>query len=330
MNRPHSILDGILERSNFSPRTRGQYESVIGDWIEFAGPHPSGWTRLKAQHFYDGALARGVKISTANNYISCLRYVSHWFAIQHGGEDFALIQIRDVSESRAPRRALTAQEVLALLATCDEELPISKRPIDRRDRTMLIVGLETGMRSMSLAGSLIENINTRQAYPFITVPVKGKGGRRMFDVPLSDTAMLALHDWLGWLRSQGVKDGPIFRGLRPLLDQKGHRAYAVATEGISQTRIYQTIRNRAEQAQIEHVHPHLLRHTFITWRVADGVPAPQIAAVTGHNLSGHHPSIPSSGMGELATYSDAKLLGGLAREFTPPWFAQHVRRLIDG
>jgi|SRR5215469_2073282 len=329
MNRSPCVLDGILDRSNFSPVTRAQYERVIGEWLEFAGLDPRGWTRLRAQNFYDDCLSRGVKVGTANNYIACLRYVSHWFHVQHGGEDFALIQIRDIiEEGRSVRRALTQSDVIALLATCSGSLPIAKRPLDRRDRALLVLGLETGMRSMSLEGSHIENVRERP-YPFITVPIKGRGGRKRFDVPLSDTAMSALDDWLGWLRAHDVKDGPVFRRLRPGIDRRGQRAYAVA-DGISQVMIYKIISRRAKEAGIAHVHPHLLRHTFITWRVASGLAAPFIAAITGHSLSTRHQDIPSNGLGEIATYFDLKAYAETARQSTPPWLAGHVHQMLEG
>jgi integrase len=325
MNRQRSILDDILDRSNFSPTTRKQYERVIGDWLEFAGAHPKGWTRLQAQGFYAELLSRGVKLRTASTYMASLRYVSKWFSVQHGGEDFAIIQMQEAPVEKADRRALAQDEVEAMLATCEGKLPIGKRPVDRRDRTMLIVGLETGMRTMSLAGMQIENISTKP-YPCVKVPIKGKGGKATFEVPLSDTAMLALRDWNGWLRTQGVKDGPVFAKLTRSIQPNGFIKHSPGS-AISLVRIYQIIDERAEEAEIKHVHPHLLRNTFITWRLLAGLNAPQIASVTGHQLS----SIAEFG-GEwknMTPYFDLKAIGETARQATPPWFATHVRNLVE-
>jgi integrase len=327
MNRQRTVLDDILDRSNFSPVTRRQYEAMIGAWIEFAGPNPIGWTRLAAQRFYDEQLARGIKIKSANAYIECLRYVSHWYHSVHGGEDFAMVQLRSVPDQPKTRRALAPDEVGKLLATCEDELPISKRPIDRRDRTLLIVGLETGMRAKSLAGSMLENIH-RRPYPHITVPVKGAGGMATFDVPLSDTAMLAIEDWRGWLAGRGLKEGPLFASFKPFIDPKGHRAYE-PVGGVSSIRIYQIVTERAKIAKIAHVHPHLLRHTFITWRLMAGLTAPQIASITAHKL-GSGSSLPGGNLGEIGTYMDTKMLGDTARQSTPPWFADHVRKMMEG
>ena len=320
LNRPRCVLDEILDRSNFSPTTREKYEFVIGKWLEFAGTDPRRWTHLRAQAFYDQMLERGVKVRSANVYIASLRYVSKWFALHHGGQDFAIVQTRE-GDKQSDRRALSQEEVEALLATCTGDLPIAKRPIDRRDRTLLIVGLETGMRRMSLAGMQLENIvEKRGPYPFATVPIKGPGGRATFDVPLSDTAMLALKDWTGWLRSGGVDRGPVFTSLTKRIGSKGHIEYSIKG-GISLVRIYKLIEQRAEKAKIEHVHPHLLRNTFITWRMDAGLSGPQIASITGHQLIDPE-------WRNLAPYLDMKVIGEAARQSTPPWFANHVRGLL--
>jgi integrase len=331
MNRPRNILDEILDRSNFSSVTKQHYGNVIGAWIEFAGPNPQGWTRLAAQRFYEAALSRGIKIKSANDYLDCLRYVSRWYHTQYGGEDFAIVQTMQAPHQRAHRRALQPEEVLALLQTCDGALPIAKRPIDRRDRTLLIVGVETGMRAKSLRGLDIDKIHRSGSYPYVNVPVKGPGGTGTFDVPLSDTALLAIDDLAGWMRSQGAKRGPLFRGFRPALSERGQRGYIVAEEPIALISIHRILRVRSQAAGIAHAHPHLMRHTFITSRALAGLTPIQIASITGHHvearraLGGEHED-----PGRMAGYYDLKPIAETARQSTPPWLADHVRRFIGG
>lgn len=323
MNRPRCVLDDILDRGDFSPVTRTQYERVIGMWVTFAGATPAGWTRLTAQRFYDSLLAEGTKAKTANLYIASLRYVSKWYATQYGGEDFAVVQTRSseaLGELSAPRRALKPDEVRDLLETCEDSLiPIAKRPVDRRDRALLITGLETGMRRISLAGMRLENIHKRP-YPFATVPIKGRGGRATFDVPLSDTALLAISDWAGWLAGRGVKQGPVFPTLHAGLDKKGGRYFEPGLTSLSLMRIYDLVTARGKAAGLKHVHPHLMRHTFVTWRKAEGLDVLAIASITGHKLN-------TEAKG-LSPYFDLKALGETARQSTPPWFAEYVRGLI--
>jgi integrase len=327
MNRPRTLLDDILDRSNFSPVTHRQYQALIGSWVEFAGQDPRGWTRIAAQNFYEAQLARGVKIKTANQYIDKLRYVSHWFSVQHGGQDFAVVQTRRAPREASTRRALTDDEITALLATCNSALPISKRPIDRRDRTLIVVGLETGMREKSLRSVVLEEIHERGAYPYATVEIKGAGGLAKFDVPLSDTAMLVIHDWARWLRDHGIKHGHLFTQLPLRIDERGRRVFVPTGAPLTNTRIYQIVSDRADAAHIAHVHPHLFRHTFVTTRSLAGMDDPHIASITGHHVNSGLQGAAPTGM---RPYFDLKKFGETARQSTPPWFAEHVQRMLEG
>jgi integrase len=321
LNRPRCILDDVLDRSDLSPTTRIQYEWVIGQWLKFAGTDPKGWTRLRAQLFYDQLVTSGIKTKTANGYLRSLRLVSHWFALQYGGEDFAVVQQR-IAPNSPRRRALSEDEVRALLLTCDGPMPLTERPYDRRDRALLVVGVETGMRRMSIAGMRIENIDERGDYPIALVPIKGRGGRATFEVPLSDTAMLALRDWIGWLRARGVSQGPVFRRI----DNRGRPK--PDDVGLSLAAINVLFEARAKRAGIEHVHPHLLRNTFITWRQMAGLNAPQIASITGHRTFKNE--LGDRSWGGMSPYLDLKALGAVARQATPPWFAEMVSGLVGG
>ena len=51
---------------------------------------------------------------------------------------------------------------------------------------------------------------------------------------------------------------------------------------VTDKQFYGIVKRRAKQAGIKrHVHPHILRHSFISWCVAAGVPTYRIKAMTG-------------------------------------------------
>lgn len=305
-----SALHKILERSPFSPMTRDKYRRVIDAWLRFAGADPKGWTRKTAQRFYDDAKGR-TSVRTANVYIASLRYVSRWYATQEQDPllDFAIVQIAGTSyEKSATRRALSPAEATRLLETCHKWTLA-----DRRDFVMMVFALETGMRRTSLAGCDLGNIGSHHGYPFIKVPIKGAAGQKTWEVPLSDTCMLALEHW-----KKSGKLGPVF----PQLKRRVANGKLVLDEGaaLSSNTIYKVIKARAEEADISNMYPHVLRHTFITWRKVERVPEEMIASITGH--------APDVGWKNMSVYVDMAVVGKDARQTTPAWLAQLVSELI--
>jgi len=310
-----TVLHDILARGNLSPITRQKYIRHLNEWIAFAGEDPSGWTRMRMQEFYGQLLARGVSIRAANVYVSGLRFVSKWYAMLNAqpGLDFAIIQTQREANPKVGG-VLGEAEIRALIDTC---APLA--PIDRRDRAMLIVGLETGMRRKSLAGMTLENIGKRAGCMRALVPIKGKGGVETWDVPLSDTSLIALEDWRKWLYNRGIKQGPTFPRLKKRLDKTGRLGY-VPSGTLTVEGVYAIIKARADAAGLPEVYPHLLRHTYYTTRTELGLSPEQRAAVTGVKLQG---------LGPQTAYIDLDALGIEARNATPEWFATYVRKLYE-
>jgi len=219
------------------------------------------------------------------------------------------------TEDHVADHALSPEQAQRLLATCDDN-----GPIDLRDRAMFVVGLETGMRRMSLAGMMLETIRaSHEGYPVAPVPIKGSGVA-LYPVPLSDTAIIALEPWRAWLRKQKITKGPVFRGLTKRLDSRTGKTIYEVGEGLALVSIYKIVEHRAKQAGLEHVSPHIFRSTFIAWRIEAGLTPFQIAAVTGHKIG----NLP--GMAGMSKYIDAARLGDSARTSTPTWLADLLRK----
>jgi integrase len=309
----------IADSPELVASTRNKYLRDISAWIEFAGTNPAGWTRYRAQEFYAGMLARGMRPQSANRVMASLRYASSWWAKKENNPalDFAIVQKAGATGKRK-RHALEPEEAQLLLLTC-----AGGTPIDLRDRALMVVGLETGMRRMSLVGMNLEEIKTcREGYPVCPVPIKG-GGDERFDVPLSDTAIEALAPWREWLRTQKVTKGAVFRALARRIAQtgknRGHNVYVVGNR-LSTAAIYEIATKRARACGLEHVHPHIFRHTFITWRIQQGFEPYEIASISGHKIA----SIP--GLGGLGNYIDAAQIAIKTRQATPPWLAELIKK----
>ncbi len=300
----------IMGSHRLSPSTKLVYTGNVNQYLAFAGEDPRGWTRLKTQQFYDHLLAAGMKAKSANNVILGVRHATALWAMETNdpGVDFTQIQLK-LNDAPGPQRVLTADEARAMLKTCDR-----RRPRDLRDFAMMVVALETGMRCMSLADMKWENLKLGDV-PTITVALKGI--REPFAVTLSDTATLAFDPWRTFLagRKISVKKGNILRRL----DTSAGDVSVGAT--FSKQSIYNTIAERARDASVDGVHPHTFRHTFTTWRLAAGLGYWEVAAITGHRVTG-------DGSGALFTYANKQALGALARNKTPEWLAAYVADFV--
>lgn len=310
-----SALHQIVEQSrDLAPSTKSRYLRDLNHWVAFAGDNPANWTRKRANEFYNGLLAT-MKPQSANRLMSSLAYASRWWAhFENRPElDFARVQSAKAG-AKLERRTLTDEQALKLLQAC-----LGPSPLDKRDLAMLVVGLETGMRRMSLVSMEIQSTMLAfkgAKYPTTQVNLKGRGDERT-SVPLSDTAILALKPWLSWLSQMGVTTGPVFQPVVWGLNQSGLRVPSPMKRQLSFSAIEQILIQRSAAAAIPHVNPHMLRHTFITWRTIAGHQPHEVASMTGHAIKG---------IGALGGYMDMYAIGGLVRNATPTWLVQFIEQ----
>jgi integrase len=308
-DNPTTVLHAVIEQApDLATSSRDKYRRDLDAWIEYAGTNPANWTRRRAQIFYNGLLTK-MKPQSANRLMASVAYASRWWAHHENNPDLDFAIVRKASsQGKGQRYALNPDEAIQLLnAALEGALATSLR-----DRALIITGLETGMRRMSLEGMLFENIK-QTPYPRVLVPIKGHGAD-LFSVPLSDVALGAIGSWRTWLDSQRArKTGPVFRRLRLRL-VKNKRIHVVEDTAISGQAIHTIVGSRAKQAGLdtEHsIHPHLFRHSFVTWRGNEGGASDaQIASITGHSMASS---------GALAGYKDLMMIGESARLQTPSW-----------
>lgn len=316
-----SELHEIIKRSRgLAPLTKRHYLGDIDQWIEFAGENPIGWTRARAQEFYDYLLdVRKLRPQSANRVIASLQFASKWYAhFQNRPEaDFAYVQ-RAKAHKFDEKRALRQDEATKLLLSIKHA---EAQPADLRDFAIIVTLLETGMRKMSLVSMSIERTlidaerlaATRTAYPLAWVRVKGAGNEDV-SVPLSDTAIAALTPWRVWLAMRGITKGPLFRGLGDKMGPRGPITTAAKTK-LTLNAINKLLDRRAAAAGIGHIYPHQFRHTFVTWRMMDGLLPHEVAAFTGHAVRN---------MGAMEGYIDNTMIALKVRNSTPGWLRELV------
>lgn len=321
-----SLLHKIVaEAQDLAPSTRNKYMRDLNAWVEFAGAEPSGWTRDRAQEFYQHLITKGrLRPQSANRLMASVIYAAKWWAYRanNPGLDFGRVQ-QAKKANKIPKRALTDDDVRALLDTC-----VLTSPPGLRDFALIVLGLETGMRIMSICGTKLEGIvdaptgadfftavkagaKIKVPYPAIFAPEKGSN-EELRAIPLSDTALHALKPWRAWLAQHRRVKGPVFRGLVSTLNGTG-----VRDTPLSSSMIRRILDERGVAAGIGHVNPHQFRHTFVTSRSATLKPH-EISAMTGHTI----------GLGAMGGYMDLIAIGKAARESTPEWFSEYVKQRI--
>jgi integrase/recombinase XerD len=161
-------------------------------------------------------------------------------------------------------RAISEQEVSRLLDQ-PRQAAKTRRPDALRDLAMIETLYSSGMRVSELVALDVDDVD------FLSnqVACPGKGGRGRH-VPLRAQAMEAIDDYL--------KNG------RPDLADPDERALFVNHRGSRLTRqgFWLILKAYAEEAKIENITPHTLRHSFATHALRDGAELRDVQQLLGH------------------------------------------------
>jgi len=279
-------------KDDFSPETSRLYERAIRDFIAFAGGARKDWTTAAVQDWRKKLSASGLELNLISSdrrrrapaplspqsvllYTKAIRWVSRAYAlrVKRAGESIAKYDFADglklkKEESKKNRYAIPESSAAAILNTCR-----SNNPRDVRDFAILVLGFRTGMRRSGMAGILLTDFKTSYRTKEAVVEIQLKGKRR-WEVPLDAACIKAVNAWQDVLiKRYGVNTGPFFRAFKRNSDEL---VGPLTDEGI-----YEAVKKRARLAGVTGVTPHVMRHSFISYMVARGVPIYQIKRITG-------------------------------------------------
>jgi integrase len=267
-----SILEKMIASSSRlrDTTTKGFYQRSVRGFLAFAGDNPKHWTGAAVEAWRDDLKSRGLKPETINGRIFALRFASRRYADLGHGIDFARAAETLPTSTGKTRQAIPLDVARQILATCG-----FRSPADLRDRALLTLALRTGMRR----GGLAKLLRSDDQDGRLTVTLKG--GRRHKMPPCDEETRGALTAWYAWLDGAGAARGRIFRSLHRTLEDRW-----TVGESLSEAGIYSIVVGRAQAAGAGHVHPHLFRHTFVSWARQNGWPDWYIAQWTGHRSVG--------------------------------------------
>jgi site-specific recombinase XerD len=271
------FVDRLMRQRRASRHTIAAYRDTFCLLLTFAQDHlkkpPSTLTLDHLDAPFIGAFLdhiekdRGNSARSRNARLAAIRSFFQYAAL-HAPEHSALIQrvlsIPSKRYDRAEIEFLDSHEIEALLAAPDVSTWAG-----RRDRTLLLVAVQTGLRVSELVGLRCEDVILGNG---AHVHCMGKG-RKERCTPLRKDTVGALHSWLRECNSRS--SDPLFPSTR---------GGPLGVDGIAHlvSKHLATARKRCASLEKKRVSPHVLRHSAAMQLLQAGVDHSVIALWLGH------------------------------------------------
>lgn len=210
---------------------------------------------------------RGNTARTRNARLAAIRSFFRYVALNepaHALQSQRVLAIPTKRQVRAPIAFLSQTEIEALLAAPD----VSTR-IGRRDRTLLLVAVQTGLRASELTGLRCQDVVLGTG---AHVRCEGKG-RKERCTPLRKDAAAMLDAWLRERRGQ--PDDTLFPTIRG-------RPMSLDAVELRVAKHVSTARRGCPSLKRKRVTPHVLRHSAAMDLLQHGVDRSVIALWLGH------------------------------------------------
>jgi integrase/recombinase XerD len=267
----------LMQERNASPHTIANYRDTFRLLIAFAQtrlnkpPTKLAVTDLDAC-FVTGFLdhlekERGVTPRSRNVRLAAIHSFFNYVALHEpavGAVAQRVLAIKSKRCAKMPVEFLTRLEIAALLAAPDQTTWSG-----RRDRTLLLVAAQTGLRVSELVGLRCEDVTLENG---AHVRCTGKG-RKTRCIPLRKEAVAALRHWMR--EQSGQPTDPLFPSARGQLLSRDGVEYLLAKHT-------NTARKKCPSLKGKRVSPHVLRHTTAMDLLQHGVDRSVIALWLGH------------------------------------------------
>lgn len=271
------FTERLAQQRQASPRTVAAYRDALKLLLQFAhattgrSPAMLDWDDLDAatisaflNHLESD---RHNSVRTRNVRLTAIRALFSYAALRHPEHALLIQRVLAIPPKRFAKRSvmfLNTSEIDALLAAPDQ-----RRWEGRRDRALLLLAVQTGLRVSELTGLNCADL-TLDSNP--SVRCEGKG-RKQRAVPLNQTVQTALRAWVA--ERAGRPADPLFP------TRTGRR--------LSRDAVALRLNTHAKAAALncpsllgKRLHPHVLRHTCAMDLLQAGVDTSVIALWLGH------------------------------------------------
>ncbi|MGH8725657.1 MAG: tyrosine recombinase XerC [Burkholderiales bacterium] len=253
-------LEALKTQRRLSPATLSNYRRALDVLLDLAGRKPLDSLEAAEVRRYVAMLhAKGLAPRSLALALSAWRGWFRWLARHRGFRANPALGIRAPRASRPLPEALSVEAAQRLLDSQE-----SSDPLLLQDQAMFELLYSSGLR----VGELVAlNLADDPAQGEVTVTGKGSKTR---SVPVGARAREALEKWLA-VRSQLVIPG--------------EKALFVGARGarIAPSRVWHRLGAWARRRGLsEHVHPHMLRHSFATHLLQSSQDLRAVQEMLGH------------------------------------------------
>ncbi|MAD00929.1 tyrosine recombinase XerC [Pseudomonas abyssi] len=257
-----AFLDHLRIERRLSPRTLEAYRhDLISLDQHRAARELPGWDRLDTQHlrhFIASQHQQGLAPRSLQRLLSAIRSFYRFLQREGRAQQNPALDLRAPKAARPLPRTLDADLAAQLLDSPGED-----DWLGRRDQAMLELFYSSGLRLSELAGLDIADLDLQQG----EVRVTGKGNKTRV-LPVGRMARRALQDWLS---------------VRPASDQAAQPLF-VSQRGSALTprAIQLRLRRHGVERIGQHLHPHMLRHSFASHMLESSGDLRAVQELLGH------------------------------------------------
>ena len=233
---------------------------------------PQRLTPTDVREYRQFLLQRGAKPATINRHLAAIGAWVAW-ARANGLTDYNLANgIKDVEMQKLTPQWLDKRQQAALLKELERDLAAARTEAAKRqavrDRAMVVLFLNTGLRVSELCGLELGDITLSERKGEVRVLGKGEKART---VPLNNASRSVLGEWLN-LRPEDRQR--MLRSRRVFVGKKG--------EPMTPSGVHRRLSELGRRAGVD-LSAHTLRHTFAKNLVDAGVTLEKVAALLGHS-----------------------------------------------
>jgi len=255
-------LVSLWVMSKRSAHTRRSYARAFTLWAQFCrsvGVHPLQATRQHADAYMRAMESEGAPATSVAHRLSCASSFYKYAVTLDDAEKlrnpFAHIDRPKVDPDHSATEGLTPEETARLIEAA--------RQSSRRAYALVLVLYTLGLRVDGALSADVSSLGYDRGHRTLTI--RRKGGT-LAKTPLPPITVDALDRYLG-----GRTAGPLF------VTSSGAR--------LREPEVWKCLRRLAKRAglpQADSIHPHVLRHGFITDALDAGVPLHVVQDAAGH------------------------------------------------
>jgi site-specific recombinase XerD len=240
-----------LRRQNKSDHTIRIYRTAAELFLTYCADTdtPAELTKANVTAFLDTS-QQGQQTSTVRLRLTAIKLFARWLAAEEGFDADPITAIKAPKLTQAPVPDLSESEIRRMLKVCE-----GTALRDKRDKAMLVLLTETGVRAAELLALDVTDIDLDDC--LLTVR-KGKGGKSR-RVRFSTTAAAAVDRYVRARRTaiRHPAEGPLW--------------ISSQLRRLSYTGLVATLKARAADAGVTGFHVHRLRHSMsVRWLRSGG------------------------------------------------------------